>query len=549
MQTVKVEITAQMAQIEWERRECEASLSVFARAAWHVVEPEVRYIHNWHIDVINDHLEALTRRDIRNLVICIPPRHMKSYLGSVFLVAWTWTLHPGRQFLYSSYAQSLSFDHSLKCRQLIESDWYRARWGNILTGDRKQVRVFGTRSNGLRMASSVGGVATGMGGDLAIADDPHNVKERESTKKREGVLDWWDNVISTRGNNPKTFCRLIIMHRVHEADLAGHAIKEGYVLLKLAARFEGEKEIGCLGHIDPRTEIGQPLWEAHYGNEELRDLERHLREYGAAGQLQQRPAPAGGGLLKVSKLRYYSRRIRDTLLSDPGYLEQWVTSWDMSNQLTEDGSYTVGSVWAKRGGDVFLIDQMRERCDMGRRIEMFETLAKRWPRAVPHLVENKSTGPAVVELCASTVPAVELINPTKDKDARAESVSVFFNGGNVWIPHPEDEPWVVEWLEEHEKFPNFPTDDQVDSMSQALEYLYFGVGEAPLFPEGKTFRSDTVQGELPAVEMQLRQTRMADQRARQNRIARRMGWRPQDGTRQLTGQGYDDPFAGMFDDE
>ena len=113
------------------------SFREFVRQAWRIIEPHTPFVPGWHIDAIVDHLEAVTHGQIRNLLINVPPRHMKSLLVSVLWPAWEWIQHPERRWLYSSYAASLSIRDSVKCRMLIESPWYQERWADrfALTGD------------------------------------------------------------------------------------------------------------------------------------------------------------------------------------------------------------------------------------------------------------------------------------------------------------------------------------------------------------------------------------------------------------------------------
>ena len=222
--------------------QAEAHLGDFIRQAWHVLEPATPYIHGWHIDAMCEHLEAVTRGWIRNLLINVPPRHMKSLAVSVFWPCWEWTQHPERRWLYASYAQSLSIRDSLKCRRLIESDWYQAHWGQVfqLRGDQNQKMRWENDKTGYRLASSVGGSLTGEGGDRLVADDPHNIQQRESDTIREGVLQWWDEVMSTRLNDPKTGAKVLVMQRLHERDLSGHVLEQGgWEHLCLPAEYEG----------------------------------------------------------------------------------------------------------------------------------------------------------------------------------------------------------------------------------------------------------------------------------------------------------------------
>ena len=272
------------------------SLKEFTKAAWPTIEPGSDYVSGWHLDAISDHLQAVVEGDIKRLIINVPPRHSKSISTAVVLPAWTWTNRPQEQFLYASYAASLSIRDSTKCRRLIESPWYKAHFPNVkLTGDQNQKQRFENTASGYRLATSVSGSLTGEGGSVVVLDDVHNVVEADSSKVREGVLEWWDQAMQTRLNDPKTGAFVIIMQRVHEQDLTGHILAnelgDEWDHLMLPARYE----IGhptpmrsSLGFTDPRTKEGELLWPERFGEKELSTLERSLGSYAAAGQLQQR---------------------------------------------------------------------------------------------------------------------------------------------------------------------------------------------------------------------------------------------------------------------
>src|SRR5437868_5016702 len=99
--TQSMRVLASWDQIKAER--ARRRLSEFVGQAWHVVEPATEYVHGWHIDAICEHLEAVTNGDIRNLIINIPPRHMKSLLVSVFWPTWVWTRQPATRWMFGSY--------------------------------------------------------------------------------------------------------------------------------------------------------------------------------------------------------------------------------------------------------------------------------------------------------------------------------------------------------------------------------------------------------------------------------------------------------------
>jgi hypothetical protein len=278
------------------------SLREFTKAAWPTIEPGVEFKNNWHIDAVSDHLQAVVNGDIKRLIINVPPRHMKSLSVAVLLPAWTWATQPSKKFLYASYAASLSIRDSTKCRRLIDSPWYQAHFGTKfrLTDDQNQKQRFENDATGYRIATSVGGALTGDGGDIICIDDPHNSVEADSAKVREGVLDWWDQAMQTRLNDPKTGAFIIIMQRLHEQDLTGHVLAnqlgDEWDHLMLPARYEVGHPTpmkSTLGFTDPRTKEGDLLWPERIDEQTLSNLERSLGSYAAAGQLQQRPKPQG----------------------------------------------------------------------------------------------------------------------------------------------------------------------------------------------------------------------------------------------------------------
>jgi hypothetical protein len=165
------------------RLELEESLSKFFREAWPHFDP-APYTHGWHIDAIAEHLEAVTRGQIRKLLINVPPRHTKTLLVSVAWPAWIWARHvtgplsgPQVKFLCLSYGDQLALDNATVMRRLLDSEWYRGYWGDWVkvASDQDAKNKFDTTAGGSRISSSFGGSVLGRGGDIRIIDDPHKV--------------------------------------------------------------------------------------------------------------------------------------------------------------------------------------------------------------------------------------------------------------------------------------------------------------------------------------------------------------------------------------
>jgi predicted phage terminase large subunit-like protein len=474
-----------LAEIDQER--ATRSFREFVLQAWPVIEPSTPFVPGWHIDAIIEHLEAISYGHIRNLLINVPPRHMKSLLVSVLWPAWEWIRWPERRFLYSSYAAQLSIRDSVKCRRLIESPWYQERWGDrfALTGDQNTKGRFENSRSGYRLSTSVGGAATGEGGDRIVCDDPHNVQEAESDSVRKGTLDWWDIVMSTRVNDPRSAAKVVVMQRCHQLDLSGHLLEQGgWEHLCLPAEYEGSSRATSIGWSDPRTDHSELLWPERFGPAEIESLKRTLGSYAAAGQLQQRPSPAGGGIFKRHWFRYFQPRgmnlppvvvslpdgtqVSIAAIEAPYKVAEQIQSWDCSFKDLQTSGYVVSQVWARAGSAYLLGDQVRARMDCPATVKAVRQLSDKWPGTIAKLIEDKANGSAVIQMLSHEIPGLLPVNPEGGKIARAAAVSPLIEAGNVYLPHPLYAPWVNDFIEECAAFPNGAHDDQVDAMTQAL---------------------------------------------------------------------------------
>ena len=446
------------------------SLKQFILGSWNTIEPGRNFYDNWHIDAICEYLQAVAEGDIRRLIINIPPRHMKSITSSVALPAWVWTRDPQKRFLFASYANSLSIRDSVKCRRLIDSPWYKDHFGENfrLTTDQNQKQRFDNDQTGYRIATSVDGALTGEGGDIIVIDDPHNVREAESSTVREGVLEWWDQAMQTRLNDPQTGAFVIIMQRVHEADLTGHILANDvsgdWHHLCLPARYEPDHPsilTGTGNDIDPRSERGELLWPDRVDDKTLSDLERSLGEYATAGQLQQRPMPRGGTILKSKWWRSWDK-------DELPYIEYVIQSWDTAYSTKEKTSYSARTTWGvftyENSWNAIVIDCWYDRVgypDLVR--EAQDAYAAYEPDAV--LIEKKASGQSLIQdLRMAGIPVLEYL-PDRDKEARAHAASALLEDGRIWFP--SDKKWAKDLISICAAFPAGENDDIVDTCTQA----------------------------------------------------------------------------------
>ena len=152
--------------------------------------------------LICSHLHAVTEGRIAHLIVNVPPGHAKSLLACVFWPAWVWIDHPESRWLFASHREALAIRDSLRCRTLIESDWYQRRWGNRfqLRKDQNQKQRFENDKTGYRVVVPMS-AGTGERGDYVVVDDPHTVDQAESDAERTAAVEWWNGSMSTRLND------------------------------------------------------------------------------------------------------------------------------------------------------------------------------------------------------------------------------------------------------------------------------------------------------------------------------------------------------------
>ena len=454
------------------------------------MEPATAYIHNWHIGLISEYLTALTRLEIQNLIINIPPRHMKSLLTVVMWPTWVWINMPASRWLTGSYSQGLATRDALKSRRIIQSDWYQQRFGHLykLTGDQNVKSRYENNKTGLRMAFGMDTAFTGEGGEYIVVDDSLKSQDADSDTKREKVNETWDESLSTRANDPKTVRRVIIGQRLHEDDLPGHVVEkmktEGahrYELLCLPARYEPKRFISGIGLKDPRTNVGDLLWPEHIDEPALAAMEVDLGERGTAGQLQQRPAPAGGVIFLRkwfdSKNRYdpsdrsiYQKSVARWVFYDTAFKdkEQNDTNARIVFELTPDYHILLREAWWER----MQVPQVTADVNDN-------TL--RWNydgKLRGTVVEDKGSGIAVLQtLRQGTLPGVadllKEFNPgTVSKTERGRRASQWCERDCVWLPMPDESvPWLFDFEELLFNWPGTKIDDPQDAFSMGILYL------------------------------------------------------------------------------
>lgn len=515
-----------------ERERCEGRLIEFYKAAWPAVDPAA-YQHNWHLDAIAEHLEAVSFGWIRKLCINLPPRHSKTLLVSVAWNAWAWCredderyplIGSSAKFMCLSYADPLAMDNAVLTRRLISSEWYQSRWGKrfSLMADQDAKNKFDTSKGGTRISGSFKGTVTGRGAGIRVYDDPHKMDEVESETIRENVLRLYDTTLKSRITDPRTSAEVLIAQRGHISDLSAKFMEQPDVVhLNLPAEYDSTRR--CVTVLkwddkgvpektwgDPRKRDGELLWANRFGPKELAIFKTDPYEW--RSQWQQAPAARGGGLFKEEWWQVHEVERNETgFRFIPEFVPDHVIAClDTALSEKEEADYNAMCVFVlfsdakTKHRRILLVDCWQKKLPMhGEDVErkpgesegaynhrakpkwglvewVAYTCRRRKVRTL--LIENKTRGHDVNRelrrLYSDSTWGTLMVEPHGDKWARAHSVVGLFTDGMIYAPAQTMPSGDIRWLDHAETaiqecsvFPRGAHDDVVDAVVHALRYM------------------------------------------------------------------------------
>jgi hypothetical protein len=506
--------------------------SSFVQKCFATTNPNTKYLHNWHLDLIAQKLLACESGEIKRLIINIPPRYMKSLSVTVAWPAWLLGRNPARRIIAASYSQQLAIKHALDTRLIINAPWYKTLFPDVkISPDQNQKAKFITTKRGFRFATSVEGTLTGEGGNFLILDDPHNPVNIFSKKERENVINWYNQVFATRLDDKQNGVIVIVMQRLHPDDLCGF-------LHKSNSKNWHEVIIPAI------SADGKALHEARESYAYLQSLKAELGSYVFAAQYMQNPIPTEGGMIKPHWFKRYS--------SLPAHenIKQITQSWDTAIKSGANSDYSVCTTWAETvHGQHYLLDVLRVRAEYP---ELKRLIISHFQKYKPHaiLIEDKASGQSLLQdlrklealsprfhngvleapqgrnedgqKVSQSLPLIPIL-PKFDKITRMAKASTLIEAGRVLIPHHNNNQmchpresgdpvnqhisnhnWIPDqvrdeentfttnpkaktndhqpktinqnWLPDFEaevfSFPNTTHDDQCDSLSQYLNWAH-----------------------------------------------------------------------------
>lgn len=469
--------TKRQAQEEKAKRAARRRLAVFVRLMWSTINPGHPLTWNWHLDVLCDRLERISRGENHKLIINVPPGSSKSTIVSIMWPCWEWLQRPELRIIGASYELALSTIFNVKRRQILQSARYQAlRPSFRIVKGQKEKKLFKNTQMGTMRSVSTKSAVTGDHCDRLVIDDPLSPEGIYGPELQDHVR-WMDETAASRFTDLTKAVWVLVMQRLHEEDLSGVLLADDPEGLIEHISIPAEYDPETASDWDPRTEKGESFFKARFPKSVLEDKKkRGTLQYSA--QYNQRPTSAEGNMIKRDWWKRWDKlpQLRGAV---------WTGVWDTAYEAGEGHDYTTGEVWVAVGSKAYLVDQVHRKMSFVEMERAAIKLAEKWPLVPWWLVEQRALGQALIDRLQNAGVRTRPYKSQSTKAQRVQAVLPLIEMGQVFVPAEDcDRPEMIaarhQWtmpqqvegfLEEMAAFPRGKHDDQVDAMAMALGEL------------------------------------------------------------------------------
>jgi len=385
------------------------------------------------------------------------PTHNSLTLSET-LPSWYLGRNPDHKVIEISYGEDFAKRFGKRNREKIRD--YGGEIFGIKLGNPNTDLDFELRSGGKMISRGVHSAVTGERCNLMVIDDPvKNQQDADSETYREGVWDEW--LYSFRSRLAVGAKVIVIMTRWHEDDLVGRLIanESNVTVLNLPITAEENDPLG--------RRVGEALCPEIGKDEEwITDFKKGYTSQAGSRAWEAlymgHPVALEGNLFRREWWQFYDELPEDC--------PDWLMSVDAAFKDKDDSDFVAIQVWAKSGADIYLVNAVKRHLNLPDTMREIIRLRAMYPECVTTLIEDKANGSAIIDILRKKMSGIIPVQPKGGKVARANAVIGAIESGNVFLPKKN---FAYELVDECASFPNGLHDDQVDSMTQALNRLIY----------------------------------------------------------------------------
>ena len=455
-------------------QECKDSFHYFLKSFWEVINAE-SFKDNWHIGYLCDELQSLSHYIVNrlpkpyDLLINISPGTTKSTIVTIMFPAWIWTIDPTIRIITNSYSSDLSIEHSVKSKDIIESDKYRALFPDIeLRRDKSGKQHYENTDGGFRYATSTGATITGFHAHVIINDDPQNPKQANSEVLRLSANEH-TKTLSSRKVDKQNTPMITIMQRLHENDVTGYLLKKKGEKIKhicLPAELSDKvkpvelQENYVDGLLDPKR----------LGREALEEAKIDLGSLQYSGQYEQSPVIAGGNIVKEEWITTVKQEDFDYLYNKNGRpTVHFFVDTAYTSREGNDPTGVIGAVYLD--DKVYVTSATKVRKEFPELITFLPQWVKvnRYDYRSTVRIEPKANGLSVIQQLKlmTDLNVTATPSPKESKESRLRTNTGVIECGRLVIV---EGGWNEDYISELCGFPAMPHDEYVDLTNYAIDY-------------------------------------------------------------------------------
>lgn len=435
-----------------------------SRLKWHT-----RFVHGysmpWHQNVWCEALEDLS---IKRLLIIAPPKYGKSPTVGDYL-GWRIGNDPeGYHCIYVSNTAAQANKYSVALRDTVARNenyrflydlkpdygkgWSESQWFVQRTDEYDKDPTL--------QATGIGGPVLGATVQEVVYDDIADKENMATEYQRQNLMAWVRSTPMSRlvpGGRAIMICT-----RWHENDPAAEFEKEGWVVIKLPA-------------IDQDGESTYPQFWSLYDliGDHPASAKTSLGTRGFELTFQGNVMPPEGNIIKSEWWRYWKQGQApwQYQLVDSRYLPILgiVQSWDTAFKEKQQNDYSACSTYAVLQNGYYMLDLWRGKVEFPRLKQVAEAQNDKW-RPIAVLIEDAASGQSLIqELKAKTTIPVIAVKVDSSKMARTNAAAPTIESGKLFLP--EEAAWRPQFEYECEVFPGGANDDQLDTLTQFLNWI------------------------------------------------------------------------------
>ena len=289
--------------------------------------------------------------------------------------------------------------------------------------------------------------------------------QAQSRKHRNRALNWFDQTLMTRLNNPKKGKVVVVMQRLHERDLSGYLFSKNseWNHLNLPIFETSERTIKFNNFYYKRPAF-QTLNDNMFNYKELMKVKQEIGSYAFSAQYLQKPLSDHNSLIKLEWLKHFD----NSNAAAPIEFQHCYQSWDCAFKTGKNNDYSVGLTFGILDGKIYIQDLIRGKFEFTDLKKMVQNQYLKYkPSAI--LIEDKASGQVLIQdlMNKYTLPVIK-VRPKLDKLARFITNLNLFEAGVIHLP--KNAIWLDDFVNELFEFPNSKHDDMVDACTQFLNW-------------------------------------------------------------------------------